>query len=163
MVNYHTLEMKSGYTLLGWQPSSYQIMYLETSPKGACDHTSYLRIHLSTFWQIKKKKKKGDRAFDFQGPRSGILSAWPPSELWQGMKDWKQHIWDWAINSMKETEVEIPSICLLSRPLSRNCICLSRFGLSGCTPLEQSQYHHNWHISRDQQEQTARPQARGRD
>lgn len=113
MVNYHTLEMKSGYTLLGWQPSSYQIIYLETSPTGACDHPLLPKnssLYLLT--DLKKKKKETEHLI-LKAPEMAFCL---PDLLQNYGKEWKTEsniIWDRAINSMKETEVEMAIISYL--------------------------------------------------
>lgn len=108
-------------------PSRLTIFLLKNAPGNFPQkvHVTPILSENSTFHLLPHQKKGGERVSDFPGPQKWPLVCLTPSELWQRVKDWKQHIWNWAINEMKETEVKMSSICLLSRPLPRTWVIIS--------------------------------------
>lgn len=81
-VNYRTLEIKSGSTLLGWQP------FLPNNVSGNCPKRAQVTPILpeNSFLHLLPDQKKKEGGSDSWGHRTGTLLAWPPSKLWQGVE-----------------------------------------------------------------------------
>lgn len=112
-------------------------------------HVTPILSENSTFHLLPHQKKRGERVSDFPGLQKWPLVCLTPSELWQRVRDWKQHIWNWAINEMKETEVKNVQYLLTVQAITKELSYyqLSSVSFSRFSPPEQSHHHHNWHTA----------------